>query len=148
MSPNSKRELICFQCSVVLTTCIPPHLSTEMPDCQGNPCLRGFCDEDQCVCYTNYVGEDCSQFQQQGGFNFILFDWNIRTRLHRASVSMLHQLCDDTSNTVLIENNGVASEWGGNPFWSDSIVFIESSMASVIAALLLHWRWRLVWTVP
>ena len=30
-----------------------------------------------------------------------------RARLHQASVSTLRQLCDDASDTVLIENNGV-----------------------------------------
>ena len=60
---------------------------------------------------------------------------NIRARLHLASESTLQQLCDDTSNTVLIENNGVTPEWGCNPFSSDSIVFNENSMASVITVL-------------
>ena len=53
---------------------------------------------------------------------------------------MLQQLCNDTSDTVLIENNGVTSEWGDNPFLSDSIVFNENSIASVIAELLQRWR--------
>ena len=30
----------------------------------------------------------------------------LMTRLHKASASMLRQLCDDASNSVLIENNG------------------------------------------
>ena len=36
----------------------------------------------------------------------------LRTRLHQASASTLQQLCDDASDSVLIENNGAASEWG------------------------------------
>ena len=110
-----------------LIPCIPhrsykymPHLSTEMPDCQGNPCLHGFCHEDQCVCYTNYVGEDCSQFQRQGRSHFILFGWNIRARLHWASVSVLHQLCDDTSNTVLILTTWIRC-WGAINFRQGNI---------------------------
>ena len=47
------------------------------------------------------------------------------------------QCCYDANNTALIENNGVAPEVGCNPFWSDSIVFIQSSTASAIAALML-----------
>ena len=35
---------------------------------------------------------------------------------------MLRQLCKDASDSVLIENNGVATEWDCNPFLSDSIV--------------------------
>ena len=68
----------------------------------------------------------------------------LRARLHQASKSMLWKLCDDTGDTALIENNGVASEWGCNPFSSDSIVFNENSIASVIAELLQHWCWHLV----
>ena len=32
---------------------------------------------------------------------------------------MLRQLYDDASDTVLIENNGVAQKWVAIPFWSD-----------------------------
>ena len=46
---------------------------------------------------------------------------------------MLRQFCNDTSDSVLIKNNGVAPDWGCNPFSSDSIVFNENSIASVIA---------------
>ena len=28
--------------------------------------------------------------------------------------------CDDASDSVLIENSGVAWKWVANPFWSDS----------------------------
>ena len=63
--------------------------------------------------------------------------WTLRSCLQRISVSMLQQLCDNTSNTVLIENNGAAPDWRYNPFWSDSIVFNESSIASVVVALTL-----------
>ena len=61
----------------------------------------------------------------------------LKVCLHQASASTLRQLCDDTSNSVLIENNGVALEWSYKPFSSDSIVFIENSIASIIAALTL-----------
>ena len=50
---------------------------------------------------------------------------------------MLLQLCDDAIDTALIENNGIASDWGCNPFWSDSIGFNENSIASFIEALTL-----------
>ena len=52
---------------------------------------------------------------------------------------MLRQLCDDASDTALIENNGVTAEWGCNPFSSDFIVFNESSIASVITQLPNAW---------
>ena len=48
-----------------------------------------------------------------------------RARLHQGSALTLQQLCDDSSNSVLIENNGVTPEWGCNLFSSDSIVFNE-----------------------
>ena len=41
-----------------------------------------------------------------------------------------------TSYFVLTENNGVAKKWVATPFWSDSIVFNESRIASIIAELL------------
>ena len=50
----------------------------------------------------------------------------VRVRLHWASASMLRQLCNSTSNTVLIENNGVTRKW------VDSIVFNENSIASIM----------------
>ena len=61
----------------------------------------------------------------------------IRARLYRVSVSMLRQLYNDASDTVLIENNGVAPDWGCNPFSSDSIIFNENSTTSVIAQAAL-----------
>ena len=48
---------------------------------------------------------------------------------------MLQQLCYDASDTVLIENNGVARKWVATPFWSYSIVFNENTIASIIAEL-------------
>ena len=42
--------------------------------------------------------------------------WPFRARLHQASESRLRQHCDDASDTVFIENNRVAPEWGCNPF--------------------------------
>ena len=40
----------------------------------------------------------------------------IRARLHQATESALQQLCNETSDTILIENNGVTPDWGCNPF--------------------------------
>ena len=57
----------------------------------------------------------------------------LKTRLHKASESTLRQLCDDASDTVLVEHNGVTLDWGCNPFSSNSIVFNENSIASVVA---------------
>ena len=47
------------------------------------------------------------------------------------------QYCDDARDPVLIESNGVIRKWVATPFWSNSIVFNESSIASVIAVLTL-----------
>ena len=47
------------------------------------------------------------------------------------------QRCDDACDSALIENSGVAWKWVANPFWSDSIVFNESRISSVITALTL-----------
>ena len=44
---------------------------------------------------------------------------------------------NDAYDSVLIENNRVAPEWVCNPFSSDSTVFNETRIASVIAALML-----------
>ena len=52
-----------------------------------------------------------------------------QTHLHQVSESMLRQLCDDANNPALIENN----EWGCNLSSSDSIVFNQNSITSVIA---------------
>ena len=59
----------------------------------------------------------------------------VKTCLHQASASMLWQLCDDASGSILIENNGMTQEWARNLFSSDSIVFNENRIASVIAEL-------------
>ena len=66
--------------------------------------------------------------------------YHLRARLHYASASMLRQCCNDTSDTVLIENNRVASEWGCSPFWSNCIVFNQTSItdAQCKQALTLH----------
>ena len=50
---------------------------------------------------------------------------------------MLRQLCNDASDSVLTENNGVAPEYGCNPFSSDSIVFNENRVTRVMAELTL-----------
>ena len=44
-------------------------------------------------------------------------------------------LCNDTSNTVLIENKGVSRKYIAIPFWSDSTVFNENSIVIVITQL-------------
>ena len=66
-----------------------------------------------------------------------------KARLHQASGTTLQQL-DDASNTVPIENNGIAWKWVVIPFWSYSIVFSENNIAGIIAALSQHWHRHLV----
>ena len=63
----------------------------------------------------------------------------MKARLHQASASMLPQLCDDASNSVLMENIGVAPEYGCNPFLRDSIVFNKKRIASIITELSDVW---------
>ena len=48
------------------------------------------------------------------------------------------QRCNEASDTALIENNGVTPKWVATPFWSDSIVFNENSIASIVTALTLR----------
>ena len=60
-----------------------------------------------------------------------------RARSHQASESTLRQCCDKFSDTTAIKNNGVTSKWVITLFWSNSIVFNESSITSTIAALML-----------
>ena len=67
---------------------------------------------------------------------------HVRARLYQTSGSMLWQLCNDISDSVLIENNGVTPEWGCNSFSSDSIVFIENII--VPSELSRHWYWPLL----
>ena len=42
----------------------------------------------------------------------------LRVRLHWASALMLRQLCDDATDSVLIENNGDVWKWVATPLWS------------------------------
>ena len=73
-----------------------------------------------------------------------------KAHLHQVSASMLQQLCNDSDNIVLIENNGVASKLVATPFLSDFIVSNDISITSVIAALTLmlgvNGTWRTVHT--
>ena len=68
---------------------------------------------------------------------------SLRARLHWASASALQQCRDDASGSILIETNGVAWKWVATPFWSNSVVFNESSVTSFITELSQRWRWRL-----
>ena len=55
---------------------------------------------------------------------------------------------DDACDSVLIENSGVTWKWVANPFWSESIVFNEKRIASIITLLMLTLgvNGPLVWT--
>ena len=59
----------------------------------------------------------------------------LRAHLHEASASMLQQLSNDVSDSVLIENNGVTLEWGCNLFSSNSTDFNEDRITSITAEL-------------
>ena len=61
----------------------------------------------------------------------------VRVHLHQASVSTMRQLCDDASDSDLIENNGVTPDWGCNPFSSDSLVLNENRIPTDITELTL-----------
>ena len=75
-------------------------------------------------------------------FTYLLQRRNrIRLRLQQEEASMLQQLCNDASDTVLIEKNRLQShsgdQWSQRDtlWWSDSIVFNDNDnrIASVIA---------------
>ena len=70
------------------------------------------------------------------GYSGALEMMRFRARLYQASASTLQKLCYDTSNTVVIESNEVAWNWVATQFWSDSIIFNEDSITSIIAELL------------
>ena len=57
-------------------------------------------------------------------------------RLHQASALTQSQRCDDARDATLTENNEVATYSGATRFVS--IVFSETGVASVIAALTLR----------
>ena len=56
--------------------------------------------------------------------------------MYRVSTSTLRECYNDAGDSVLIENNGVAPECGGNPFSINYTVFNENIIASVIVALM------------
>ena len=58
----------------------------------------------------------------------------VRAFLHQVSASTLRQRCDDASDTVLMENNGVAPEWGCNQSLRDITVLCN---CRVVAMLML-----------
>ena len=64
------------------------------------------------------------------------FRFRLKVYPYQTSASKLLQLCDDASDTGLTENNGVAPEWGCNPFSSDTIVL--NDIASIIAEFSQH----------
>ena len=69
--------------------------------------------------------------------SYFSVNYVLRARLHQTSVLTLQQLCNDASNTALIENNGVTLKWVATLFWSDSIDSNDSSISRVITALTL-----------
>ena len=72
-------------------------------------------------------------------FHFhIHFSSVLRACLYQPSVSTLRKFYDDTSDNVLIENNEVARKWVAAPIWSDSIVFSQNRITSLIAELSQH----------
>ena len=80
------------------------------------------------------INDKDQHFSQRGQSKFVDEE---RARLHQASASTLRQLSDDACDFVLIENNGVAPEWGCNLFSSNSTDFNENRIARVVAALML-----------
>ena len=61
----------------------------------------------------------------------------IRARLHQASASTLRQLCNDSCNSVLIENNGITWKWvaihsGVTPLFSMKTELLTSSKSITV----------------
>ena len=52
-----------------------------------------------------------------------------------SAASIQHQHCGDTSHTSLIEYNGVTPKWVVTPFRSDSIIFNQRTVASIIRSI-------------
>ena len=63
---------------------------------------------------------------------FVAIFHNVRAHLHQASKSTLRQLCDDASDTALIENNVMSRKWVATTLRNKSIVFNENGIASII----------------
>ena len=70
-----------------------------------------------------------------GAHNFAKCNPIFGTRLHQAKASMLRQLCDDTSDSVLIKISGLTQKWVATQFWSNSIDFNENRVTNIIAEL-------------
>ena len=73
--------------------------------------------------------------------NFFCYTWRHPNLIRQSPLGPVYterqrQRCD----TALVENNSVAPKWVATPFWSDSIVFNQSSIASIITALTLMLR--------
>ena len=66
------------------------------------------------------------------------FITGLKVHLHQESASTLRQLCDDASDIVLIENNGVSQKCVATLILGDSIVFNGNRIASIVAELLQH----------
>ena len=111
-----------MDCKAIFAIVIPIHPIEK--DCNRN------------LIHNRHRIENC-RCEWNSHFHVYIKQWSIRVRLHQASASMLRQLCDDACNFVFIENSGVAQKWVATPFWSDSIVFNENRIASVITALML-----------
>ena len=64
--------------------------------------------------YAELVGKEKNFTQEITSVIEAYVSLSLRVCLHKLSASTLRQLCDDGSNSVLIENNGVAQDWGCN----------------------------------
>ena len=86
----------CLQC---------PEIEKELSTAMGN----SVCLTEDILALGEYHKMTCTSAKR-----FILWgimNASVRARfLHRASGSMLRQLCSDAGNSVLIENNGVTPE--------------------------------------
>ena len=81
------------------------------------------------------VFSSCGKIDRFDAHNCARSNPILGARLHQASVLILRQLCNDTSDSVLIEINGLTQIWVATPFWSNSIDFNENSIPSIIAEL-------------
>ena len=70
-------------------------------------CLPGYAGDGETTCTGSYSPHASIVFKL------------VRGHLHQASASTLRQLWDDASDIVLIENKGVAPDWGCKPFSSN-----------------------------
>ena len=117
----------------------------------------------ECRCFSLHNDSNLSPYVVMGSFLNIDKKWKQILIIEWESLQILgflplppllgsiytkrqHQCCDNSAMRLVIQlslkNNGVIPEWGCNSFLSDTIVFNNSSITSVITESSQYWPWR------